>query len=173
VASRLDAERAIQKWRKRLGLRQTDLANRAKVKPATLSHILHEPGWTASAAVYGRICEVVESEVGTRISSVPMKVMALCHDETSTLDEPTEAAIIKSVRAALGQSRPSSPLVLPPGVKGALVQLGPRGSGIYLVVVLPMSDSEERVAIAHELEHLRMELLDGVEEPFTAPRSSF
>jgi hypothetical protein len=172
VARRVDAERAIGRWRS-LGLRQKDLAARASVKPATLSHIVHEPGWTASAVVYGRICEAVECEVETRINSVPMKVLALCHDHASTLDGPTGAAIIKNVRAALALGHSAGAVALPRGVKGALVQLGHRRSGLYLVVVAASGGADERRAVAHELEHLRLELLDGIEETFMPPRSSF
>src|SRR5262245_57810811 len=150
--TRLEAEEAIHRWRREFGLLQKDLAKRAKVLETTISHIVHEPGWTASQAVYQRICDVVEAEAACRIALLPMKVIALCQSDTVVFQDAGEA-VLRDIRKALMQLPTRGALDLPEGIKGALVQLGHDGSGLMLIAISASNSNEERQALAHELEH--------------------
>ena len=171
MATRSQAKAAINRWRE-LGLSQKELARRTDLEAYAISKILCEDSWTMKEDKYERICEAVNAEMATRIAAIPMRVLSFCHSDVALGDEIAEA-IIGNVKAALRHHCVGTPVVLPEGIKGSLVELGAEGSGLYLVAVAGNTTNEDKRAFAHELEHLRLELLRSVRQEVKPPRSSY
>jgi hypothetical protein len=111
-------------------------------------------------------------EAGTRWSSVPMAVVSLCHGDTADF-ATAEESVLKSIRSAMGQLTKEVPLSLPAGVKGALIQVGHCLSGLMLIAIPTATSNEGKLALAHELEHLRDSILKDIQREVTIPRSAF
>ncbi len=172
MATRAQVEEAIRQWRDELGLRQKELARRAEVSETTISHLKNDPGWTRKPAVYQKICDIVSSEVAGRFWSLPMEVISLCHGEGITFSK-MESLVLQDVRQALRCLREDVPLRLPDGVSGALIRLGDETSGLMLIAVPSPSSDEGKVALAHELDHLRNRILKDITPNVSRPRSAF
>jgi hypothetical protein len=54
-----------------------------------------------------------------------------------------------------------------------LIRLGGPQSPFFLIALSTTNNDEERMALAHELDHVRKIILDGISQPQRAPRSLF
>ena len=77
-------------------------------------------------------------------------------------------AVMDAVSGALsgdpGQVR------LPAGIEGALVQVGPPDSGLYVIAVdTTLTADDRKLVLAHELQHLRERLLEDVRRNIAVP----
>ena len=170
---RQDVESAIRRWT-RLGLSQKELAHRAGASETTLSHVINDPGYTIGEGLSRRIIRVVDLEDAKRIAMVPMEIITFCHGPDFVDTEEKRLMILSTVRSALENGAfDDGACDLPEHVKGVLIRLGGPRSPFFLIALGTTNSEEERVALAHELDHVRKIILDGIAQPQRAPRSLF
>jgi predicted metallopeptidase len=172
VTTREEAEAAIRLWQG-LGLVQKRLAFRADVSDTTISKILHQPGYTRCAEVYRRISDVVAAEVATHIQSLPMSVVSLCENPPRAFDSTTTAAVVANVKDKMQHLASPASVVMPDGIGGAIVSLGPESAGLFVVAVPTGNHNQRIAALIHELDHLKEHLSRGLRQEFKPPRSAF
>jgi len=168
------AAAAVDRWKNQLGSTERSLASLANVSPSTISKIYkREPGYRLKDKTYNRVADVVAQEEQRRMAYVSIPVVALCHGGAISCDETTKQTVESVVRQQLCELLTGNRPALPEGITGALIQLGPRAAGMYLVVVSPGANEEERLALAHELDHIKNRLLeDRLIDKASRPRRS-
>jgi hypothetical protein len=170
---RNNVETAIRRW-SRLGLNQKELARRVGISETALSHTINDPYYTIGEESSRRIIQAVDAEEATRIAKLPMVVVAFCHGPDFVESAEVKGMVLSSIRSALEKGTFSNgDCELPEDVGGVLIRLGGSESPFFLITLNTANTDQEKVALAHELDHVRKIILQGVSRPHRAPRSSF
>jgi hypothetical protein len=175
-AARRQAKDAIEDWC-RMGLDLKELASRAIVKQPTLSHLRNTPEYIVGVGLCQRVVGAVNDEKATRIEAMRMHVVGFCHGGSfaySARDTARNRRLVEKIKKALARRVVDAKDVLPSGDDAALLRIGGDTSPLFLCVLRETNSIEERLALAHELEHLRQLILGRIppESP-QPPRSAF
>jgi hypothetical protein len=170
-----------------LGLTSKELADRAKLNPATLSRIaagaplvLKESMWST---IHQSLVAVLQKKLGSIAQIAPVVALEYCHDgsvvDKADVEVATHAVITNLSLALQGDMEHRIPL--PDKFHGVLVRLGSYEHGLHIYQSEGTNDAERLRHEIHELEHVigtMKDRLAGIEKKTVdrrtrKPRSHF